>query len=201
MRTWAGSMRAFACLFWLFSDPLLAQSPNLFREFVVELPECDLQNRPLELELHQQGALAVVVISTDCPISNSYQPGLRRLAQDFRDQPLDWLFVHANPKTLPSEAQRHAADFQIELPIVLDPDSKLLAKLGATTVPSVFVFEIRQERLVYSGRIDNLYESLGRKRAVATEFELRTTLEAIFQNQPIETTYEPPVGCRIHYDR
>lgn len=137
-----------------------------------------------------------IFILHDCPIANQYQPAIRRLAKDFELQGVRFHLVHADPDTTEVQAQKHASEYQIELPIYLDPNHDLVRRFEATVTPEAIVLDKKNEK-VYQGRINNLYFKLGRKRFRPTEHDLADVLKAVLENGPIKHSKTTAIGCYI----
>jgi peroxiredoxin len=87
--------------------------------------------------------------------------------------------------------------YSIPFPLSLDKDQKMTARFGASATPQVFVVRTRDNTVLYKGRIDNSFESIGRRRQVVTQHYLQKALENILQNKPADPTTTEPVGCFI----
>lgn len=146
-------------------------------------------------------AMVLVFISTDCPIANSYQPQLQKLAKNHAADGIRWFMVHPNESTTAAQAQSHAEQFQIGIPIVLDRDLSIARRAGATVTPEVVVYCAADAPPVYQGRIDNLYADYGKKRAKATTHELDDVLAAIARGQSPAASKTDPVGCFISFQQ
>ncbi len=137
-----------------------------------------------------------IFILGDCPISNRYQPTIRRLAKEFQAVGIRFHLVHADPETTVEAARQHAREYQIESPIYLDPGHQLVTHLGATVSPEVVVINAENQK-VYQGRIDNLYFKLGRKRTQVTQHDLKDALRALRSGQTIPNARTQAIGCYI----
>jgi hypothetical protein len=51
--------------------------------------------------------------------------------------------------------------------------------------------------LLYLGRIDNRLEDFGKQRVQVTEFDLRTSLDAILAGKPVPKARTKALGCAI----
>ncbi len=144
-------------------------------------------------------ALVLVFISTDCPIANSYQPLLHRMAEEHAENGIRFIMIHPGPGTDSDAARKHARDFGIEVPVVIDTDQSISRRVGATVTPQAFVFVRDQSAPAYQGRIDDLYADYGKKRPVATRRELANALEAIVDGKPVEPSMTDAIGCFISF--
>ena len=157
----------------------------------------DLQgesHRPLHVG--EAVAHAVVFITVDCPIANSYAPAIRDLAREFEPRGVDFFLVHVDPDVDESRAREHAVEFGHEVPVLLDPEHVLVEQLGVRITPEVALLDAGGE-LVYLGRIDNGYAALGKKRPRATSEDLRLAIEALLAGRSVPVARTEAVGCLI----
>ena len=157
----------------------------------------DIEGRELRpLDNAECKALTLVFILPDCPIGNSYIPELHRLHKEFSQRGVSMILVHADAETSAERAREHAREYMLQIPVVLDPRHQWVKKAGATVAPEAAVFS-RTGELLYRGRIDNQYAGLGKRRAVVTEHDLKSAVEAILAGQPVAQPRTEAVGCLI----
>ena len=77
-----------------------------------------------------------------------------------------------------------------------DPQHILVKQSQARITPEAAVFDA-DRRLVYHGRIDNLYEDFGRARKTATTHELDDAIQAAINGKSMNAQATPAVGCYI----
>ncbi len=140
----------------------------------------------------------VVFISTDCPVANSYQPELRKLANKFSASKLQMVMVHGNPQTTIEQARKHQQDYQVDWPVVLDADQRIAMMLKAKNIPEAFLLDANGT-VLYRGRIDDQYAALGKKRPTPSEHNLSDAITAFLNGQPIPQKETKAVGCVIRY--
>ncbi len=138
----------------------------------------------------------LVFVLNDCPIANSYMPELNRLYEKYSPLGIPMFIVEADPQISLAQAKAHAEQFQIKLPVVLDPDHALVKRAGATRTPEVVVFSPAAE-VLYRGRIDDQYVALGKRRMEVTKHDLVDALDAILAGQPVPTPLTEAIGCYI----
>jgi len=144
-------------------------------------------------------ALAVVFVLPDCPICNAYLPELKRLGDEFASQGISLVLVHADTQVTAAEAKNHQREYQMTLPVALDPQRAWIRKAEAKIAPEVALFSPAGE-LLYRGRIDNQYAGLGQRRATVTSHDLRDACEAILAGQPVKEPRTEAIGCFIPHD-
>jgi hypothetical protein len=83
--------------------------------------------------------------------------------------------------------------------VLIDRRHELVRQLGATVTPEAAVIGAHGE-LLYRGRIDDGYVSLGKRRFEATTHDLRDALEAVLAGKPVAAPRTATVGCAIGAD-
>lgn len=130
----------------------------------------------------------------DCPICNSYAPEIARLTTSYTN--FNFLLVHPDANTTAEMARRHAKDFALQAPIILDASHELVRKALVSVTPEAAVFSSSGE-LVYHGRIDDSYAAVGKKRSVVMEHDLRDVLDAVAAKRSVTNQTIAAVGCVI----
>lgn len=138
----------------------------------------------------------LIFVSTDCPVSNRYAPAIRRICAEYEPAGAQCTLVYTDAGLPENDIRRHAAEFRLDLPVVLDPERVLVARAGATTTPQAAVFG-EDGALAYSGRIDDFHAELGRTRHAATEHDLRNALDDLVAGRAVRKPRADPLGCYI----
>jgi AhpC/TSA family len=141
-------------------------------------------------------AIALVFILADCPIANSYLPELNRLHESFNPRGIRLLLIHADSTISAADAAEHARQYQVEPPVIRDPDHRWVKSAQATASPEAVVFSPAGQ-IVYRGRIDDQYVALGKRRATVTSHDLKDALDAILAGQSPPKSHTEPIGCLI----
>jgi hypothetical protein len=141
--------------------------------------------------------LVVVFINPECPITQKYTRTLNALNDSLGE---NTFFIGVIPGNLFDD--KKIADFKeqfaFKLPIIKDEQYAITRALNATVYPEVVLLNQQSERL-YSGKIDNWYESVGNYRTEPTEFYLRDAIGSYLQKGIIAVNSTTPVGCFINY--
>jgi len=142
------------------------------------------------------GKITVLIfVRTDCPISNRYAPTIKRLAAAYADKVSFWLIYPARNETA-DMIRKHERDFGFKIPAARDLQHSLAKKSHAAITPEAAVFDANH-RLIYHGRIDDLYEDFGRARRAPTTHELEDAIHAALSGKSPLTDAVPAVGCYI----
>ena len=143
-------------------------------------------------------AVVFVFMLRDCPVSNVYAPELTRIHKEYLAKGVALYLVHPDRDTNAKSAIAHAKEYKLIAPVVLDHDHKLTRLAEAEVTPEAAVFDAKG-RLVYRGRIDNLYAGFGKKRFKPTKRDLRDTLDAMLAGERLVKRTTEAVGCYIDF--
>ncbi len=141
-------------------------------------------------------AMAFVFVSVECPISNRYAPEVRRLHEKFTAQGITFSLVYPNPVEPVAAIRRHLKDYSYPMRALRDPRHELVKMVGATITPEAVVVD-PHGRVLYRGRIDDRYVSLGLERPVASRHDLDEALSDITAGKAPRQATTPAVGCFI----
>jgi len=104
--------------------------------------------------------------------------------------------VYEDAPLTPAAAIAHHDAYGFPCDALLDPQQQLAHLTGATVTPEALVVG-PGSTLLYRGRIDDQYVSVGKKRFAATTHELKDALSEVAADQPVTTESMPAVGCAI----
>lgn len=157
----------------------------------------DLSGRSVNpLHATSSKATVFVFIRSDCPISNRYAPEVRRLYEKFSPRGVSFWLVYPDPKAEPAEIRQHLKEYEYPIRVLRDPSHSLVTFTGAKVTPEAAVF-VGGSKMVYHGRIDDLYVDFGKARRAPTTHDLEQVLEAILAGKPVPAASAPAVGCFI----
>ncbi len=156
----------------------------------------DLSGTPTDPLKAAPGKVVVLLfVRTDCPISNRYAPTIQKLSAQYSGKAVFWL-VYPDKAESPEGIRKHEQDFGYKLSALRDVRHVLVREGRAQITPEAAVFDANH-RLVYHGRIDNLYEDFGRARTAATTHELDDAIVAAINGKILAVENAPAVGCYI----
>jgi hypothetical protein len=196
MTSWSRAFRIFrwlvtvlavvaACFFPIPTDSIAAQASAV-----------DLTGNPVDPLQSSPGKVVVLVfVRTDCPVSNRYAPTIQHLSARHLDRAAFWLVYPAKSES-PEMIRKHQQDFGYKLPALRDVQHTLVKQARVQITPEAAVFDVNR-RLIYHGRIDDLYEDFGRARSAPTTHELDDAIQAAVQGKTLPADAIPAVGCYI----
>lgn len=141
-------------------------------------------------------AVVLLFIWSECPSSNGYAPELVRLFKDFAGQGVKFYGVHSDPDITAEQILTHAKEHRLSFPMLLDPAQSLARQTGAKRVPTAVILSA-EGKVLYRGRIDDRYVSLGKKRAEPTSQDLRDALTQIVAGKSPAVAETEVIGCLL----
>ena len=159
----------------------------------------DLDGHPVMLGQSRAPAIVLFFTSSDCPISNRYEPEMLRLEQEFAPSGVEFWWVYPNPEDTAEVIRHHELQFPRSSHVIRDADQSLVHLAHATVTPesAVFVPDGGTLRELYHGRIDDRYIAFGQERPRAMRHELETAISAVLAKRPVAQPAGPPVGCSV----
>ena len=141
-------------------------------------------------------AVVCLFARTDCPVSNSYAPEVRRMYEKFSPRGVGFYLVYPDADESSQIIEKHLKEYSYPFPGLRDPKHELVKLAGAKITPEAAVFDVKG-KLLYLGRIDDRYVDFGKMRAAATQKDLERALEAILADKPAPPAGGPAIGCFI----
>jgi peroxiredoxin len=143
-----------------------------------------------------QKAVVFFFLLQDCPICNAYSVEIGRIVEEYSARKIAFYAVQIDPDLSPADARKHAKDYGIKCPVLLDRKHELVAVAKVAITPEAAVFAA-DGKLVYHGRIDDTYVDFGKRREKATVRDLRAALDAVLEGRPVPQPVTSAVGCFI----
>jgi thiol-disulfide isomerase/thioredoxin len=139
----------------------------------------------------KSAATVLIFVSTQCPISNSYNERMNALYKEYSAKGIQFAFVNANVNESPSEIEEHAKSNHFAFKIYKDAGNVLADKFGANVTPETFVFD-KSGVLRYHGYIDDATNP-----ARVQVHGLRQAIDAVVSGRPVEMKEARAFGCTI----
>ena len=142
-------------------------------------------------------ANVLLFVSTDCPVSNAYAPEVQRICAAYAAKGIACSLIYEDPNVTAGDVRKHLDEYRYRaVAAAIDSDGSLASQVRATVTPQAVIVG-RGGTVRYSGRIDNLYEALGRPRRVVTAHDLENALNAIVDGKTPPAARTEAVGCYI----
>ncbi len=174
----------------------LAAGPATRSAGLAERTVRDLANVEHRLPDPKSKATVLLFVGIECPVSNGYVPEINRLAKAYSRQSVMFVVIYSGADVTPAAAEKHVKAFAIAPPAVVDADCSIANAVGATMTLEAAVV-LADGSLVYRGRIDDQYASLGKKRFAASTHDLQDVLDDVLAGKAVEPRFTRAVGCAI----
>lgn len=139
---------------------------------------------------------AVIFITTDCPIANAYAPEFNRLDAHAKKVGGKLTLIHVDTDLQIRKAKKHRKDYALKSPIVIDRDHAIVEKLKAEVTPEAVVLT-PEGKIVYQGKVNDLYVDYGDRRREATQHYFRDAMDAVAAGNSVKVAKVEPIGCYI----
>jgi thiol-disulfide isomerase/thioredoxin len=156
----------------------------------------DLEGRPADpLKMSAGKATVLVFVRTDCPVANRYAPTIQELSAAYGGKAVFWLVYPSRAETA-EQIRQHEQEYGYKMQALRDPQHVLVKAAEVQITPEVAVFD-RSRKLVYHGRIDDLYVDIAKTRSAPTTHDLADALQAAISGKALAVQSKPGVGCFI----
>ena len=139
----------------------------------------------------------IVFADTECPITQSYMPELKKMSEEYRSKNVHFKSVFPVYTVTDPEIKNFLKKYDIVFPGYADKEHRIVRKYHAKVMPEVVLIDANGQ-VLYQGAIDNWYAGLGRNRPKPTEFYLRNAIEATLNGNLIQTKKTEAIGCLIN---
>lgn len=141
-------------------------------------------------------ATVLVFASIECPVSNRYAPVVERLRQSYATKGVRFFLIYPNPAEAPSAIRAHVAEYGYKIRALVDPEHALVKATEVSITPEAVVFDAHG-KMVYRGRIDDRFVSLGVERPAPTKHDLADAIAATLAGKPVSEPRTQAVGCFV----
>ena len=160
---------------------------------------CALITNAQTLKPQEKNLKVILFIDTECPITQSYMPELKKLAEEYSAKNVRFESVFPVYTVTDKEIKSFLKKYSISFPGSPDKDHKIAGKYHAKVMPEVVLIDANGQ-IAYQGAIDNWYAALGKNRPKPTEFYLHDAIEATLNGNPVMTKRTEAVGCLINLE-
>ncbi len=181
---------------------LMTMNAAFSAEAPIELRTADgATKRPL-VETGTVGAKCAVLFFYlhDCPICNVYAPEIERIITSYKDKGFSFYIVQTDAALTADVALKHAKEYGLTCPVLMDGRHLLAKRCGATITPQAAIVNA-EGNVLYVGRIDDLYADYGKRRSEATVHDLREALDAVVAGKKPMPAKGSAVGCFIALEK
>ena len=142
-------------------------------------------------------ATVYIFLSEVCPICQSYTLPLKKLYETYKDKGIRFVGLFPNEGVSKKDMNSFRKTYDIPFDLELDENGVLAKKFHATITPEVFVEGNKPGTILYTGRIDDSFYAVGKRRNSVSTHELEDALNEITSKQKVKQPRTQAVGCII----
>ncbi|GAB4162701.1 MAG: thioredoxin family protein [Winogradskyella sp.] len=151
-------------------------------------------------ELKGDVGTLVMFICNHCPFVIHVNTELVKLANDYKSKGINCIAISSNdvenyPQDGPDKMKIHAEENHYSFPYLYDETQDIAKAYDAACTPDFFLFD-KDLKLVYTGQLDG---SRPGNDVPVTGKDLRAAMDALLNNQAINTNQKPSMGCNIKW--
>ena len=134
----------------------------------------------------------------ECRVSQNISGEINYVYGKFNKTPFHFVCYFPNKSSTSEKIEGFMKDYKLDIPYHTDYTKEQTTFYGATIAPEVVVYDEKNKKLLYRGRIDNSFDKVGSRRRVITSRDLRDVLTAINNNETINEIETSAIGCFIN---
>jgi peroxiredoxin len=132
-----------------------------------------------------------------CPIVRQSFIELKNLRDAYAEKGIVFLQINANPQDTRKEVLEEMADFDMDIPVLLDERQSVTRMLGVNRTAEAIVITPQRWRIVYRGAMDDRFD-YGTRRPEAQNEYLKDAIDALLAGKDPEPAMTETKGCLIH---
>ena len=150
-------------------------------------------------ELNDSKPSLIMFVCNHCPYVIHYHSEIQKISEDYTDQ-INMVAISSNDtENYPQDGPQQMHDLWVELglsfPYLFD-ETQMIAKVyKAECTPEFYLFD-SNKKLVYRGRLDESSPNSGIK---PSGDDLRSAIDNLLNNLPINSEQFPSMGCNIKW--
>lgn len=149
----------------------------------------------VNLSTYSDQQTVFVFLSPECPLCRNYSLKINQLIASHASDSLKFVGVVGGTYYPKHEIKHFLRKYELDLPVLLDPEFKLVNALEATITPEAVYTE--GEKTIYQGAIDDWAISLGQTKLKVQNDYLHNAIVAHQSRQPVDPKKTKAVGCFI----
>lgn len=164
--------------------------------FSIKLQLDDTTTTLQGLQVQPKKCYVLVWFSPTCPICLKSLPALEKLNSTYQQKEVEFVLISPDSSLSTNDIIQFKKSTSCTIPLLVDTKQELTSALSAKVTPQAIVVN-SLGNVIYSGKIDNLFERLGVKRRIVTKHYVQDAIESILNNTPLSERTTTPVGCII----
>ncbi len=143
---------------------------------------------------------AYITISEECPISIAMVEDLKNIQLQYSNE-VDFILVFPMLTSDTLSAMQFVKDYEMSNFNLLVSDANKFCKINNLRITPEAMVMSKENTILYRGRINNLYQSPGKKNHRADKYDFNSALHLAIKNELQNTAWPRAVGCTITYEQ
>lgn len=141
-------------------------------------------------------AIVLWVQGNGCPIVRNALTDFHQIVTDYSEENIQFFMLNSNIQDDRKEVATEAADFNFQVPVLLDSQQLMADALDITITSEAIILHPVSRKILYRGPLNNRldYEMVKNE---PTETYLRDALDALISNKPIAVKQQMAQGCTV----
>lgn len=157
----------------------------------------DMAGKEYDLaQLKNNKGSVIIFLSPECPLCQKYSLTFNKLQKDYEAKGIKFYGIIPGTNYSAAVVNGYAKKYKVSMPLLADATYGFTKDMGATVTPQVMLFNSTGAK-IYSGKIDNWYETIAKRRTVITEHYLKDAMDTLLKGETVKTKVTTPVGCFI----
>jgi peroxiredoxin len=183
----------------------MAATPSTMLELGTSAPDFALPDvvsgETISLDtFRDKDVLVVMFICHHCPFVKHIKSELARLGHDYAAKSAGIVAISSNDPAVSSDdspegLKRMASEWKLTFPVCYDETQEIAKSYAAACTPDFYVFG-RDRRLAYRGQLDDSRPS---NLNPVTGADLRSAIDALLGDRPVDAHQRPSLGCNIKW--
>jgi peroxiredoxin len=152
----------------------------------------DLSGQTVSSQFYTGKILVLIFWSFKCPVSLVYNDRMEELRKEYGSKGVTLVAIASGSDQNAAEIRANATNLKLNVPVLLDVNDDLGAKLGATHAPSAFILDTTGV-LRYKGALDN-NKKPGENGRIAY---INEALDSVLAGTPVQIPETKAFGCSI----
>lgn len=187
-----GKRLLYFCITLLCFEIAQAQSFDLAKDYgLVRI--ADKENNGVSFS--NNSVTVVIFFAPECPICKSNTKAISELKTKYQGK-ANFYLIYPGTYYSTGFIRKFQKKYQLEIASYKDPEKSLARALDAGITPQAFVINA-QGNVLYTGKINNQYDDIGKRRAVVTEFYVQDALDSVLKGEEPAIRFTEAVGCII----
>ena len=141
-----------------------------------------------------QNSIVYFFLTQECPVARHMVGEIKEIFREFKDERIDFTIVFSGNQHTDSSVRFYLLLHDlISIPFVLDTNLHIAKSYFVQVAPAVCM--VSDDKIIYNGRISDLYYRLGRRKSGTINKDFHIFLSLWISGKIESVKAAPPVGC------